>query len=62
MCPEEQVLNCDQPDTDDVIRGENQDEEEFAMIEESPSGLTCTEIPHFLFLNILGLLFFPFSK
>lgn len=38
VCPEEQVLNCDQPDTDDVIQGENQDEEEFAMIEESPSG------------------------
>ncbi|KAL3517240.1 hypothetical protein ACH5RR_024142 [Cinchona calisaya] len=38
VCPEEQVLTCDQPDTDDLVQGENQDEEEFAMIEESPSG------------------------
>ncbi|XP_057980150.1 BTB/POZ domain-containing protein POB1-like isoform X3 [Malania oleifera] len=34
-CPEEQILNCDQPDIDDGI--ENQDEEPVAMIEESPS-------------------------
>ncbi|KAL3536748.1 hypothetical protein ACH5RR_000114 [Cinchona calisaya] len=38
VCPEEQVINCDQLDTDDVAGGENQDEEEFAMIDESPSG------------------------
>ncbi|KAF8380118.1 hypothetical protein HHK36_027590 [Tetracentron sinense] len=35
---EEQVLNCNQPDTDDGIAYENEDEEAEAMIEESPSG------------------------
>ncbi|CAI9101192.1 OLC1v1038455C2 [Oldenlandia corymbosa var. corymbosa] len=36
--PEEQVLNVDQPEAEDLVRGENQDEEELAMMEESPSG------------------------
>ncbi|XP_059651300.1 BTB/POZ domain-containing protein POB1 [Cornus florida] len=37
-CPEEQILNCNQPDADDGVGYENQDEEAVAMIEESPSG------------------------
>ncbi|PON81824.1 Voltage dependent potassium channel [Trema orientale] len=37
-CPEEQILNCNQPDMDDLNGCENQDEEAVAMIEESPSG------------------------
>ncbi|THG20660.1 hypothetical protein TEA_002281 [Camellia sinensis var. sinensis] len=37
-CPEEQILSCNQPDTDDCVGCENQDEEAVAMIEESPSG------------------------
>ncbi|CAL5397642.1 unnamed protein product [Camellia sinensis] len=37
-CPEEQILSCNQPDTDDGVGCENQDEEAVAMIEESPSG------------------------
>ncbi|XP_021887816.1 BTB/POZ domain-containing protein POB1-like [Carica papaya] len=37
-CPEEQILNGNQPDMDDFAGGENQDEEAVAMIEESPSG------------------------
>ncbi|KAK9749470.1 hypothetical protein RND81_02G128200 [Saponaria officinalis] len=36
VCAEEQVLN--QSDADDVLGGENYDEEAVAMIEESPSG------------------------
>lgn len=38
LCPEEQILNGNQPDMDDFAGGENQDEEAVAMIEESPSG------------------------
>ncbi|KAF8379644.1 hypothetical protein HHK36_029087 [Tetracentron sinense] len=34
---DEQILNCNQPDTEDVVAYENQDEEVVAMIEESPS-------------------------
>jgi hypothetical protein len=37
-CAEEQILNCNQPDMDDCVVGENPDEEPVAMIEESPSG------------------------
>lgn len=35
---EEQILNCNQPDTDDCLVCENPDEEVVAMSEESPSG------------------------
>jgi hypothetical protein len=38
VCPEEQILNCNQPDTDDGAGCENDDEEAVAMIEEQPSG------------------------
>ncbi|KAJ0052516.1 hypothetical protein Pint_00525 [Pistacia integerrima] len=38
VCPEEQILNVNQPDMDDCVGCENQDEEVEAMIEESPSG------------------------
>lgn len=38
LCPEEQILNVNQPDMDDSVGCENQDEEAEAMIEESPSG------------------------
>ena len=37
-CPEEQILNCNQPDVDDVVASENDDKEAVAMIEESASG------------------------
>ncbi|XP_048421061.1 BTB/POZ domain-containing protein POB1-like [Pyrus x bretschneideri] len=37
-CPEEQILNDNQPDMDDCEGCENQDEEPVAMVEESPSG------------------------
>ncbi|KAI5345748.1 hypothetical protein PRUPE_2G182300 [Prunus persica] len=37
-CPEEQILNDNQPDMDDCEGCENQDEEAVAMVEESPSG------------------------
>ncbi|KAL2536417.1 BTB/POZ domain-containing protein POB1 [Forsythia ovata] len=36
--PEEQILDCQQPDIDDGLGDENHDEEEIPMIEESPSG------------------------
>ncbi|KAK6131960.1 hypothetical protein DH2020_034298 [Rehmannia glutinosa] len=39
-CPEEQILDCQQPDIDDANDGigdENHDEEEIPMIEDSPS-------------------------
>lgn len=38
LCPEEQILNCNQPDTDEGFGCENDDEEAVAMIEEIPSG------------------------
>ncbi|CAK9163023.1 unnamed protein product [Ilex paraguariensis] len=38
MHPEEQILNCTMPDTEDGVAYENQDEEAVAMIEELPSG------------------------
>ncbi|KAM7472261.1 hypothetical protein LguiA_010444 [Lonicera macranthoides] len=38
VCPEEQILNCNQPDADDGVGCENEDEEAVAMIEEQPSG------------------------
>uniref|UniRef100_A0A5B6ZKQ7 Putative BTB/POZ domain-containing protein POB1-like isoform X1 n=1 Tax=Davidia involucrata TaxID=16924 RepID=A0A5B6ZKQ7_DAVIN len=38
VCPEEQILNCNQPDADDGVVCENEDEEAVAMIEESASG------------------------
>jgi hypothetical protein len=37
-CAEEQILSCNQPDTDDCLGCENEDEEAVAMIEELPSG------------------------
>ncbi|XP_057969291.1 BTB/POZ domain-containing protein POB1-like isoform X2 [Malania oleifera] len=36
---EEQILNCNMPDTEDGLPYENQDEEAVAMIEESPPGV-----------------------
>lgn len=36
---EEQILNCNMPDTEDGVAYENQDEEAVAMIEESPPGV-----------------------
>ena len=36
---EEQILNCNMPDTEDGEGYGNQDEEAVAMIEESPSGV-----------------------
>ncbi|XP_077251244.1 BTB/POZ domain-containing protein POB1-like isoform X2 [Tasmannia lanceolata] len=36
--PEEHILNCNQPDTEDGVAYENEDEEAVAMIEETPSG------------------------
>ncbi|KAE9463105.1 hypothetical protein C3L33_04987, partial [Rhododendron williamsianum] len=38
-CAEEQILSCNQPDTDDGLGCDNEDEEAVAMIEESPSGI-----------------------
>lgn len=40
--PEEQILNCNQPDIDDGLGCENDDEEAVAMMEESPSGIGLT--------------------
>lgn len=37
MQRQEQVLNCNIPDTEDGVTYENQDEEAMAMIEEPPS-------------------------
>ncbi|KAA8516127.1 hypothetical protein F0562_019306 [Nyssa sinensis] len=42
VCPEEQILNCNQPDTDDGVGCENEDEEAVAMLEESHSGDEAT--------------------
>lgn len=39
VCPEEQILNCNQPDMDDCEGCENQDEDAVAMVEELPSGI-----------------------
>lgn len=44
---EEQILNCNMPDTEDGLAYENQDEEAVAMIEESPPGIGMN-------LNLLG--------
>ncbi|KAF6162086.1 hypothetical protein GIB67_008215 [Kingdonia uniflora] len=41
---EEHILNCTQPDTEDVLAYENQDEEAVAMVEESPSDEEAAEI------------------
>ena len=43
---EEQILNCNMPDTVDGVTYENQDEEAVAMAEESPSdvGLNSNQI------------------
>ncbi|KAK3024501.1 hypothetical protein RJ639_043818 [Escallonia herrerae] len=38
VCPEEQILTCNQPDSDDGAVFENQDEEPVAMVEELHSG------------------------
>ncbi|XP_039062647.1 BTB/POZ domain-containing protein POB1-like [Hibiscus syriacus] len=38
LCPEEQVLSDNQPDTDDAVGCENQDGEAGAMVEETQSG------------------------
>ena len=37
--PDEQILNGNQPDTDEGVPDENQDEETVAMAEELPSGI-----------------------
>ncbi|XP_011093267.1 BTB/POZ domain-containing protein POB1 isoform X4 [Sesamum indicum] len=37
-CPEEQILDCQQPDVEDGAGDENHDEEDIPMIEDSPSG------------------------
>lgn len=42
--PEEQILNCDQPDMEDCGASENMDEEADPMLEELPSGIL-----HFFF-------------
>lgn len=46
---EEQILNCNMPDTVDGVIYENQDEEAVAMIEESPpdSGLNSNQIGNY---------------
>ena len=46
MQSEEQILNCNMPDTVDGVTYENQDEEAVAMAEESPSdvGLNSNQI------------------
>ncbi|KAI5647170.1 hypothetical protein M9H77_33175 [Catharanthus roseus] len=44
ICPEEQILNCNQHDTDDVAECENQEVEEFTMIEESPLSVRTLHI------------------
>lgn len=54
-CPEEQVINCNQIDTEDVENG-NQDESVVAMIEEPHSGVLTKFSPTFL------LLFLFFNK
>lgn len=43
---EEQIINCNMPDSDDGVVYENQDEEAVAMIEESPSdaGINCNRV------------------
>ncbi|XWS76933.1 hypothetical protein CRYUN_Cryun01aG0219600 [Craigia yunnanensis] len=38
LCPEEQILNDNQPDMDDGVGYENEDEEAVAMVEETQSG------------------------
>ncbi|KAL0464871.1 UNVERIFIED_CONTAM: BTB/POZ domain-containing protein POB1 [Sesamum latifolium] len=38
-CPEEQILDCQQPDVEDGAGDENHDEEDIPMIEDSPSGI-----------------------
>ena len=38
LCPEEQILNGNQPDMDDDVGCENEDEEAVAMVEETQSG------------------------
>lgn len=38
VCPEEQILNCNQPDMDDCDGFEKEDEDAVAMVEELPSG------------------------
>ncbi|XP_059634291.1 BTB/POZ domain-containing protein POB1-like [Cornus florida] len=43
-CPEEQILNCNQPDNDDGVVFKNQEEEFVAMIEELPSGEEAADI------------------
>ncbi|KAF8413273.1 hypothetical protein HHK36_001249 [Tetracentron sinense] len=41
---EEQILNCNEPDTEDVVAYENLEEEDVAMIEESRSGAGSSQI------------------
>ena len=38
MHREEQILNCNMPDTEDGVGYENEDKETVAMIEEAPLG------------------------
>lgn len=51
-CPEEQVISCNQIDTEDV-ENENQDESVVAMIEEPHSGILTKSSPTFLFCLLL---------
>ncbi|KAL5989260.1 hypothetical protein ACLOJK_010150 [Asimina triloba] len=43
--PDEHVLNCNQPDSDDGVVYDNQDEEAMAMVEESPVGVGMVASP-----------------
>lgn len=54
ICPEEQILNCNQHDTDDVAECENQEVEEFTMIEESPLSGIDFMIVHIFFFNLFS--------
>lgn len=58
VCPEEQILNCNQPDADDGVGCENEDEEAVAMIEEQPSGveMTSSQLLMFAFMCKLNSL------
>ena len=50
---EEQILNCNMPDTEDGVAYENQDEEAVAMIEESPPGVGMNLSQHGTCLPLL---------
>lgn len=44
-CPEEQILDC-HPDAEDGVGDENHDEEEIAIVEDSPSGTKWNSRSH----------------